>query len=327
MTLVKTVFLDIDGTLMDTNYLHVEAWGLAFEEVGARPPRSRIHHQVGKGSDKLIPEFVEDGQKAERVSELHSKYYAELQERGHPLPGAKELIASLVEGGYEVWLATSAKPEELEHHMRELGAEGKISGVVSSDEAEESKPAPDIFGVALERDKIRKEIEAYGYNERTGSYTRTFDGEEMDASLLTLPLYGYIEGEHPRMRSTCARIHEKLARDGLIYRYETGIDDGLPPGEGTFGICSFWAVECLARVGDVEGATQAFEHLLSYVNDVGLFAEEIDPDTGAALGNFPQAFTHIGLINAALTLAEYGDKHTFVRGDRPPTEKGLEDHT
>jgi HAD superfamily hydrolase (TIGR01509 family) len=150
MTLVNTVFLDIDGTLMDTNYLHIEAWAQAFEEVGARPPRSRIHHQVGKGSDKLIPEFLED-QKAERVSELHSEFYAELQERGHPLPGAKKLIASLVEGGYEVWLATSAKPEELEHHMSELEAEGWISGVVSSDEAEESKPAPDIFGVALER--------------------------------------------------------------------------------------------------------------------------------------------------------------------------------
>ena len=77
----------------------------------------------------------------------------------------------------------------------------------------------------------------------------------------------------------------------------------------------------------MEGATQAFEHLLSYANDVGLFAEEIDPDTGAALGNFPQAFTHIGLINAALTLAEYCDKHAFVRGDRPPAEKELEDHT
>ncbi len=148
--MVKAVFLDIDGTLMDTNYLHIEAWAQAFEEVGARPPRSRIHHEVGKGSDKLIPEFVEDG-KAERVSELHSEYYGELQERGHPLPGAKELIASLVERGYGVWLATSAKPEELEHHMQELGAEGKISGVVSSDEAEESKPAPDIFGLALER--------------------------------------------------------------------------------------------------------------------------------------------------------------------------------
>ena len=89
MTVVKTVFLDIDGTLMDTNYLHVEAWAQAFEEVGARPPRSRIHHEVGKGSEKLITEFVEEDQKAERVSELHSEYYAKLQERGPPLPGAK----------------------------------------------------------------------------------------------------------------------------------------------------------------------------------------------------------------------------------------------
>jgi HAD superfamily hydrolase (TIGR01509 family) len=154
--LVKAVFLDIDGTLMDTNYLHIEAWAQAFEEVGARPPRSRIHHEVGKGSDKLIPEFVEDG-KAERVGEFHSEYYAKLQERGHPLPGAKELVASLVERGYEVWLATSAKPEELEHHMQELGAEGKISGVVSSDEAEESKLAPDIFWLALERAGVSPE--------------------------------------------------------------------------------------------------------------------------------------------------------------------------
>jgi HAD superfamily hydrolase (TIGR01509 family) len=157
MTSVKAVFLDIDGTLMDTNYLHVEAWAQAFEEVGARPPRSRIHHEVGKGSEKLITEFVEEAQKAERVSELHSEHYARLQERGHPLPGAKELIASLVERGYEVWMATSADPEELEHHMKELGAEDDIAGIVSSDEAEESKPAPDIFGLALERAGVSPE--------------------------------------------------------------------------------------------------------------------------------------------------------------------------
>ena len=155
-----------------------------------------------------------------------------------------------------------------------------------------------------ERDAIRTAIEARGYNPRLDSYTRLFDGDDLDASLLTLPLYGYHEGTHPRMRATCQRVHERLARDGLVYRYQT--DDGLPPGEGAFGICSFWAVECRARGGDVEGATEAFERLLACANDVGLLGEEIDPETGAALGNFPQAFTHVGLINAALTLAECG---------------------
>ena len=149
--MIRVVILDIDGTLMDTNYLHVEAWEQAFEEVGERPPRSRIHHQVGKGSDKLIPEFVKNGEAGERVSELHGEFYAKLQDRGHPLPGAKELIASLVDRGYEVWFATSAKPEELEHHMEELEAEGKVAGVVSSEEVEETKPEPDIFELALKR--------------------------------------------------------------------------------------------------------------------------------------------------------------------------------
>jgi len=178
----------------------------------------------------------------------------------------------------------------------------------------------------VHRDEIRREIEARGYNERIGSYTRTFDSDEVDASLLTLPLYGYVEGTNPRMRSTCARIHERLGRDGLLYRYETGTDDGLPPGEGAFGICSFWAVECQARGGDVEGATRAFERLLSYANDVGLFAEEIDPETGSALGNFPQAFTHIGLINAALTLAERRQEGVpLIRKPPPPTGIAKED--
>jgi GH15 family glucan-1,4-alpha-glucosidase len=86
-------------------------------------------------------------------------------------------------------------------------------------------------------------------------------------------------------------------------------------------------VECVAQGGNVGAATQTFEQLLDYANDVGLFAEEIDPDTGAALGNFPQAFTHIGLINAALTLAEYRDEHTLAGHDQAPAEKELEDHT
>src|SRR5215204_5099212 len=109
------------------------------------PPRG------GQGLRQVDPQVCRGRAEGRAVGELHSEYYAKLQERGHPLPGAKELITSLVERGYEVWLATSAKPEELEHHMKELGAEDNIAGVVSSDEAEESKPAPDIFGLALER--------------------------------------------------------------------------------------------------------------------------------------------------------------------------------
>jgi HAD superfamily hydrolase (TIGR01509 family) len=149
--MARFVVLDVDGTLMDTNYLHTEAWARAFEEVGHRIPRARLHKQIGKGSSLLIREFVEDEETEERIDELHSEIYAELQEYGHPLPGAKELISSLRERGYEVWFVTSAKDEELEHHIQELEAEGRISGVVNSSAVENPKPAPDIFELALQK--------------------------------------------------------------------------------------------------------------------------------------------------------------------------------
>ncbi len=154
-----------------------------------------------------------------------------------------------------------------------------------------------------ERDAIRAAIEEHGYDERLGSYVRTFGGDEVDAALLQLPLYGYVEADHPRMRGTLELIRERLGHGSLLYRYQDVTGDGLPPGEGAFGICGFWGVEVLARQGRLDEAERAFEDLLGTANDVGLLAEETDPTTGAALGNFPQAFTHVGLINAALTLA------------------------
>ena len=123
----------------------------------------------------------------------------------------------------------------------------------------------------------------------------------MDASLLLLPCIGYIDAGDARMRNTYARIWEQLGSNNLLARYRTGFD-GATSGEGAFGICCFWAVENLARRGDIEQAEVLFEHLLGYGNDVGLFGEEIEFATGAALGNFPQAFTHVGLINAALAI-------------------------
>ncbi len=149
--MAKTVVLDVDGTLMDTNYLHTEAWARAFEDVGHRVPRVELHRQIGKGSEFLIREFVDDDETVEKIQALHSEYFADLQEHGHPLPGAKELISSLLDAGHAVWFVTSAKDEELEYHMRELEAEGRIHGVVSSSAVENAKPAPDIFEEALRR--------------------------------------------------------------------------------------------------------------------------------------------------------------------------------
>ena len=166
----------------------------------------------------------------------------------------------------------------------------------------------DIDAGAFEEleDTIREAIEEHGFNEEIGSYTRTLDGEKVDASLLLLALSDYTDPGTDRMRGTWACLEERLgAGNGLLYRYK--IDDGLSGEEGAFGICSFWAVEYLTKRGDVEEAHRRFERLLSFANDVGLFAEEIDSDTGAALGNFPQAFTHVGLINAALALAAAAD--------------------
>ena len=149
--MVKAVVLDVDGTLMDTNYLHTEAWARAFDEVGHRVPRVRLHKEVGKGAGLLIREFVDDEETVEKIQNLHSEFYGEQQVYGHPLPGAKELISSLKERGYEVWFVTSAKDEELEHHMQELEAEESVDGVVNSSAVENPKPAPDIFEETLRR--------------------------------------------------------------------------------------------------------------------------------------------------------------------------------
>jgi GH15 family glucan-1,4-alpha-glucosidase len=152
------------------------------------------------------------------------------------------------------------------------------------------------------RDAIAHIIESRGFNAQLSSYVQTLDGNRVDASLLLMACLGYKDPNDPRMRGTYDHIRERLGRNGLLYRYESDVD-GLPPGEGAFGICSFWAVDYLVGRGDVDAARQQFEHMLSLANDVGLFAEEIDPEDGSQLGNFPQAFTHVGVIFAALSFA------------------------
>jgi alpha,alpha-trehalase len=117
-----------------------------------------------------------------------------------------------------------------------------------------------------------------------------------------LPIVGFVPHDDRRARATVERIAAELSADGFVYRYLTDGVDGLSGDEATFAICSFWLVECLARAGETERARELFERLLSFCNDLGLLAEEIDPHSGEMLGNFPQAFSHLGIILAAISL-------------------------
>jgi GH15 family glucan-1,4-alpha-glucosidase len=163
--------------------------------------------------------------------------------------------------------------------------------------------APGHF--AATRNTLRDVIETRGYNRHIDSYVGILDEASVDASLLLMGCLDYLDPRTERMRSTFARIQQRLSRNGLLFRYESGHDQ-LPGEEGAFGICSFWAIDNLAKRGDEAQARRSFEHVLRFANDVRLFAEEIDPDSGLPLGNFPQAYTHVGLINAALALERAG---------------------
>lgn len=151
-----------------------------------------------------------------------------------------------------------------------------------------------------ERAALEQAIERRGFNAALDSYTSVLDGDKVDASLLLMACIGYKDAGDPRMRATYDRIHQRLGRNGLLHRYERF--DGISGVEGAFGICGFWAIDNLARRGDLDAAERRFRHMLSFANDLGLYAEEIDVASGAALGNFPQAFTHVGLINAAVAI-------------------------
>lgn len=163
-----------------------------------------------------------------------------------------------------------------------------------------------------ERDAIRDAIEADGFNHDINSYSGVFNSRMADASLLLIPRFRYLKGNDPRMIGTLKYLDQKLGSGALMYRYRHGFDR-LPGSEQPFGICSFWAVEALARAGRTDEARARFEQLLSYANDVGLYGEEIDAVTGEAIGNFPQAFTHVGLIDAALSLAAAAEREQGVR--------------
>ena len=165
------------------------------------------------------------------------------------------------------------------------------------------------------RDAIRAQVLGKGFDPKRNTFTQSYGSPVLDASLLVLPLVGFLPASDPKMLGTVEAIGKGLMKDGYVARYDTtAADDGLPPGEGAFLPCTFWYADNLAFQGRVAEATAIFERLVGLGNDVGLLSEEYDSGAGRLVGNFPQAFSHIGLINSALNLQAAAEGCRTVKG-------------
>lgn len=165
--------------------------------------------------------------------------------------------------------------------------------------------AGDIAGWRQERDLIRNQVFEKGWSEKLGAFKQSYEDETLDASNLLMSIVGFIDGTDPRMISTIEATIKHLVKNGLCYRYRNA-PEGVSGKEASFVLCTFWLINALILAGRAAEASVWFEQMLARSSSLGLFAEEIDPDTGAHLGNFPQAFSHIGVINVAVSLAHAG---------------------
>ena len=163
------------------------------------------------------------------------------------------------------------------------------------------------------RDQIHRDICQHAYNAKLGSFTQAYGSDQLDAALLLIPQMGFLPVTDPRVRGTIEAIEKNLMVNGFVLRYRTEhVDDGLPAGEGVFLACSFWMVSALKMLGRNDDAKRLYDRLLGLRNDVGLLAEEYDPKAKRLLGNFPQALSHISLINAGFE---------FNRASSPGTQR------
>jgi GH15 family glucan-1,4-alpha-glucosidase len=221
--------------------------------------------------------------------------------------------------GHEAWQDVSTMMDWLSDHWddpeegiwerrggRKKFTYGRLMSWVAMDRsirmaAELGRPA-DMARWTKERDRIYRQIMDRGWSKERGAFVQHYDSSVLDASNLLMPLVNFVSPTDPMWLSTLDAMNDELVSDSLVYRYDPAPSpDGLAGSEGTFSICTFWYVDALARSGRLEQARMTFEKMLTYANHVGLFSEEIGP-TGEQLGNFPQAFTHLSLINAAINL-------------------------
>jgi GH15 family glucan-1,4-alpha-glucosidase len=220
---------------------------------------------------------------------------------------------------YDLWVALSRELEWLARHWREpdegiwetRGGKKRFtySALMTWVAFERAQriarhrglPAPEAIWSDL-ADAAYREVQEKGWDAERGAYVQYYGSKRLDASMLVMPLVKFAGPTDPRFLSTLDRISEELVSDSLVQRYETsGGFDGLEGEEGTFSLCSFWYVEALTRAGRLREGRWIFEKMLTYANHLGLYSEQIGP-SGEALGNFPQAFTHLALISAAFNL-------------------------
>jgi len=237
--------------------------------------------------------------------ELLNALYVYRDQLGDLHPEIQRFVADLADTAARRWRETDAGMWEMRgeprHHLS-----SKVLCWVALDRAIALAPSlgehAHVEHWTTERDQIREAVLTRGWSEARQAYAQSFDSDELDAAQLLMPILGFLPATDERMRSTIEQIAADLTDDGLVLRYrnDEGLNaDGLTGEEGTFVICSFWLVSALAKAGEVDRAEALFDKLAGYANDLGLLAEEIDTARGELLGNFPQAFSHIGLITAA----------------------------
>jgi alpha,alpha-trehalase len=237
--------------------------------------------------------------------ELLNSLHLYREQLGELHPEIQAFVADLADTAARRWRETGAGMWEMRgeprHHVS-----SKVLCWVALDRAIALAPQlgerANVEHWTAEREQIREAVLTRGWSEARQAYAQSFDSDELDAAQLLMPIFGFLPATDERMRSTIEAIARDLTEDGLVLRYrnQEGMNaDGLSGEEGTFVICSFWLVSALAKAGEVDRAEALFDKLVSYANDLGLLAEEIDTARGELLGNFPQAFSHIGLITAA----------------------------
>ncbi|MBA2356449.1 MAG: glycoside hydrolase family 15 protein [Acidobacteria bacterium] len=240
--------------------------------------------------------------------ELLDTLYLYQQQLGDLHPEIQAFAASLADAAAQRWQETDAGMWEMRgeprHHLS-----SKVFCWTALDRAVKLGPAlgahARVDDWTTARDAIHDAVLTRGWSEKKQAFAQSFDSDELDAANLLMPLLGFLPATDPRMRSTIDAIARELTRDGLVLRYRNaaGVNaDGLEGEEGTFVLCSFWMVSALVRAGEIGRAEALFARLSGFANDVGLLAEEIDGASGEHLGNFPQAFSHVGLITAAWEL-------------------------